>query len=82
MKPAGIVRKVDQLGRIVVPVELRDMMGLKIGDPLEIFVEDDMIYLKKYEPACVFCGDARNVFTFNGRLVCRDCAAELIQPAE
>jgi AbrB family transcriptional regulator, transcriptional pleiotropic regulator of transition state genes len=82
MKSTGIVRKVDQLGRVVVPIEVRNTMGLKIGDPLEIFVEGDLIYLKKYDPACVFCGNARNVFTFNGKLVCRGCAGELRKAAE
>lgn len=82
MKATGVVRKVDQLGRIVVPIELRKTMDLKLSDPLEIFVEDDMIYLKKYDPACVFCGNARDVFSYGGKLVCRKCASELKESAD
>ena len=67
MKAIGIVRKVDQLGRIVLPAELRDTLGIKTGDkkgegdPLEIFVDGDYIMLRKYSPACIFCGNAKNV---------------------
>ena len=61
MKATGIVRKVDELGRIVLPIELRRTLNIKIKDPIAIFVEDDAIVLKKYEPACIFCGNAKNV---------------------
>ncbi|GIO08038.1 hypothetical protein J31TS6_40660 [Brevibacillus reuszeri] len=53
MKATGVVRKVDELGRIVLPKELRDIFDIKIKDPLEIYVDDELIILKKYEPACV-----------------------------
>lgn len=77
MKSTGIVRKLDELGRVVLPIELRRTMDLSIHDTVEIFVEDDRIILKKYHPACIFCGDARNVTTFKGKLVCANCLQEL-----
>ena len=66
MKSTGIVRKVDELGRIVLPIEIRKVLDIKEKDALEIFTEDDKIVLKKYQPACIFCGDADNVIYFNG----------------
>lgn len=77
MKSTGIVRKLDELGRVVLPIELRRTMDLNIHDTVEIFVEDDKIILKKYHPACIFCGDARDVTTFKGKLVCVICLREL-----
>ena len=59
MKSVGIVRKVDELGRIVIPVELRRKFGIDIKDSMEIYTEDNCIILKKYEPSCIFCGDAK-----------------------
>ena len=69
--------KLDELGRVVLPIELRRTMDLNIHDTVEIFVEDDKIILKKYHPACIFCGDARDVTTFKGKLVCVNCLREL-----
>lgn len=77
MKSTGIVRKVDELGRVVLPIELRRTLNIDIKDPLEIFVEGDLIILKKYEPACIFCGEATNVENFRGKNVCKSCANEL-----
>ena len=77
MKATGIVRKVDELGRIVLPIELRRTLNIEIKDPVEIFVEGDFILLKKYEPACVFCGNAKDVETFNGKSVCKKCLEEI-----
>ncbi|MDU4891005.1 MAG: AbrB/MazE/SpoVT family DNA-binding domain-containing protein [Clostridium sp.] len=77
MKNTGIVRKLDPLGRIVLPKELRKTLKLEEKDPIEIFVEGDLIILKKYEPACVFCGEANNVQNFRGKNVCKNCAMEL-----
>ena len=77
MKSTGIVRKVDELGRVVLPIELRRTLNIDIKDPLEIFVEGDLIILKKYEPACIFCGEATNVENFRGKNVCKSCAKEL-----
>lgn len=78
MKSLGIVRKVDELGRIVLPKELRTKFDIAERDALEIYTEgDNKIVLKKYEPACTFCGDASSIFTFKGRNVCPSCAKEL-----
>ncbi len=78
MKATGIVRKIDELGRIVLPIELRRTLSLDVKDPLEIFVDDDnTIVLKKYEPACIFCGDARNVVSYKGRNICSNCINDI-----
>ena len=77
MKSTGIVRKVDELGRIVLPIELRRTMGIDVKDALEIYVEGDTIMLRKYEPSCVFCGNAKEIIHFKGNNVCSTCAREL-----
>lgn len=77
MKATGIVRKMDELGRIVLPIEIRNIMGINVKDGLEIFTDEDTIILKKYEPACVFCQNAGDVTYFKGRLICFDCIADL-----
>lgn len=77
MKSTGVVRKLDNLGRIVIPIELRKTMDIAIKDTLEIFTEGDEIILKKYQPGCVFCNDARGVSLFKGKLVCEKCMAEM-----
>ena len=77
MKSTGIVRKLDNLGRIVLPVELRRTLQIEEKDPVEIFVEDDMVILKKYQPSCIFCGDAKGVISFKGRNICPTCLHEL-----
>jgi len=74
MKSTGIVRKVDELGRVVIPIELRRTLGIDEKDALEIYVDQEKIILKKYEPACVFCGSADDVQNFRGKLVCKECA--------
>lgn len=68
MKATGIVRKIDELGRVVLPKELRRTMEILEGTPMEIFVEGEQIILKKYEPACIFCGDATTVTDFMGKI--------------
>ena len=77
MKSTGVVRQLDTLGRIVLPIELRRTMDINIKDMIEIFVEEDQIILKKYHPCCIFCGDARNVAHYKGKLVCQNCLDEL-----
>ena len=77
MKSTGIVRKIDSLGRFVIPIELRNVMGLSNNDSIEIFTDDDRIILKKYQPSCLFCGNADNITYFKGKLVCQDCLNEL-----
>ena len=77
MKSLGIVRQVDELGRIVLPKELRNKFEIEKRDALEIYTDDDKIILKKYEPSCTFCGDAKDVFMFKGRNICPSCVKEL-----
>ncbi len=77
MKSTGIVRKVDELGRIVLPVELRRTLDIEEKDPLEIYVEDDSIILRKYMQSCVFCDSTRDLVSYKGRNVCGDCISKL-----
>ncbi len=81
MKSTGIVRKVDELGRIVLPIELRRTLDIAEKDALEIYVDGSCIVLKKYQPACVFCGDARDVTLFHGKNICANCLHELAKEA-
>lgn len=73
MKSTGIVRNVDELGRIVIPKEMRKRMDISSNDPVEIFVEGDKIILTKYQPACIFCGGMTEIYDFHGKKVCADC---------
>lgn len=77
MKATGIVRKVDELGRIVLPIELRRTLDIEIKDPIEIFVDGGFIMLRKYSPQCVLCGSMENVKEFRGRSICKNCIDEL-----
>lgn len=77
MKSTGIVRKVDELGRIVLPIELRRTLDIEIKDSIEIYVENDSIILKKYEPTCIFCGDNKDLKTFNEKNICSNCIKKL-----
>lgn len=77
MRSVGVVRKVDELGRVVIPIEVRRNLGIAEKDPLEIYVDNEKIILKKYEPTCIFCGEAGNIRNFRGKNICRECAAAL-----
>ena len=77
MKATGIVRHVDELGRIVLPSELRKMLHINEKDALEVYTDNGMIILKKYEPACIFCGDAKDVKRIRDKNVCSACIKEL-----
>ena len=77
MKSTGIVRKIDELGRIVLPMELRKTLNIQIKDPIEIYVEGDSVVLKKYEPTCIFCGDVTNVTSFKDKNICEQCKKQL-----
>ena len=77
MKSTGIVRKVDELGRIVLPIEMRRTLDIAEKDALEIYVDGDNIILRKYQPTCIFCDNAKNVINFKGKNVCPDCIAKL-----
>ena len=73
MKSTGIVRKVDELGRIVLPIELRRTLGLEEKDRIEIFVDGESIILRKYQPACIFCDNAKDIINYKGKNICPDC---------
>ncbi len=74
MKSTGIVRRVDELGRIVIPIELRNKLKIAEKDPIEIYVDGSSIILKKYEETCVFCGSTKNVVEYKEKLICTKCA--------
>ena len=77
MKSTGIVRKVDELGRIVLPIEMRRTLDIAEKDALEIYVEGESVILRKYQASCVFCDGVRNIISFKGRNVCTDCINQL-----
>jgi AbrB family transcriptional regulator, transcriptional pleiotropic regulator of transition state genes len=77
MKDTGMARKVDDLGRIVLPVELRRLHGIQTGDALEISVDGDAIVLRKLALGCVFCGIEDGLRQFKGRVVCGSCTDDL-----
>lgn len=77
MKSTGIVRKVDELGRIVLPIEMRRNLDIAEKDPVEIYVDGDSIILRKYQSACVFCSNTKNVISFKGKNICPDCLDNL-----
>lgn len=77
MKSTGIVRKVDELGRIVIPKELRKTLMIEEGDSLEIYVDGEQIILKKYERSCTFCGEAKGLINYKGKNICKKCLKEM-----
>ena len=77
MKSTGMVRKVDELGRIVLPIEIRKTMDIKVKDAIEIFTDDDRIILQKYQPACIFCNNVDDVVFYSGKRICVECLEKL-----
>lgn len=77
MKSTGIVRKVDELGRIVLPIEMRRSLDIGEKDALEIYVEGSSVILKKYKPSCVFCDATKDITVFKGKNICPKCLKEL-----
>ena len=77
MKSTGIVRKVDELGRIVLPIEMRRTLDIEEKDALEIYVEGSSVILKKYKPSCIFCDTVKDVTEFKGKNICPKCLKEL-----
>jgi len=82
MKSTGIVRKVDELGRVVLPIELRRSLDIEEKDALEIYVDGNSVILKKYEPDCIFCGNAREVINFKGKNICSACLRDMKKSAK
>lgn len=79
MKSTGVVRRVDELGRIVLPMEIRKTLDIKQKDPIEIFIDEDKIVLQKYQPACLFCGKVEDIVYFSGKRVCAGCIEKMKQ---
>ena len=77
MKSTGIIRRVDELGRVVIPIELRNKFGIAEKDPIEIYVHGSSIILRKFEPNCIFCGNSKKLSEYKGKLVCNKCLAKL-----
>lgn len=77
MKSKGIVRNIDELGRLVVPKEMRTALDIKCNDPVEISMEDDKIVLKKHAPNCIFCLSSENLTLFKGKKICAACLKEI-----
>lgn len=77
MKATGVVRKVDELGRIVIPIELRRNLEIKEGTPLEIFTDEEGVVLRKYQISCIFCNSSKELKDFNGKKICEDCINKL-----
>lgn len=77
MKSTGIVRRVDELGRVVIPIEIRNQFNIAEKDPIEIYVDGSSIVLKKFEPNCIFCGNTENLYTYNDKLICENCSKKI-----
>lgn len=77
MKSTGVVRKIDELGRIVLPIEIRKTLDIKQKDALEMFIDEDKIILQKYQPSCIFCNTVEDIVYFNGKRVCSACIEKM-----
>ena len=82
MKSTGVIRRVDELGRVVIPIEIRTQFGISEKDPMEIYVDGSNIILKKYEPNCIFCGSTKKLVDFEGKLICKKCADSIYDLSE
>ena len=82
LKNTGIKRKIDELGRIVIPIELREKLEIDVKDQIEIYVDNDKIVLKKYEPSCIFCGNTKELVNYNDKLVCTKCISKIKEKNE
>jgi transcriptional pleiotropic regulator of transition state genes len=79
VKSTGIIRRVDELGRIVLPIELRRTLDIAERDELEIYLEGDKIVLQKFEPSCIFCGSSYRLVNYHGKNVCQECIQHMNQ---
>ncbi len=77
MKSTGIVRRMDELGRVVIPIEIRNQFKIAEKDPIEIYVDGSAIVLKKFESNCIFCGNTKNLLTYNDKLICESCSDKI-----
>ena len=77
MKSTGTVKKIDELGRIVLPKNIRIPMGIETGDAVEIFTDGNRIILQKFQSSCIFCGEAEDVVYYNGKRICSACVENI-----
>ena len=77
IKSTGFTRKVDELGRIVLPMELRNKLGIMDKEQIEILVDGSSIILRKYNPNCIFCGNSKDLLSYNNKLVCSKCKSKI-----
>lgn len=77
MKSTGIIRRMDELGRVVIPIEIRNQFNIVEKDPIEIYVDGSSIVLKKFEPNCIFCGNTKDLLTYNDKLICKNCSEKI-----
>ena len=77
MKSTGIIRRIDELGRIVIPKEIRKKLEIEIKDPMEIYVDGHAITLKKVEENCIFCGKSKDLISFKDKMICKNCLESL-----
>lgn len=77
MKSTGIIRRMDELGRVVIPIEIRNQFNIVEKDPIEIYVDGSSIILKKFEPNCIFCGNTKHLVNYNDKLICTNCAKKI-----
>lgn len=82
MKTSGIVRQIDSLGRLVLPIEMRQRMGLETGAGVEMFFDNNTVILKKYQETCIFCNSAEDLISFGEKKVCKKCAKKLREEAD
>lgn len=77
MKSTGIIRRVDELGRVVIPIEIRNQFNIVEKDSIEIYVQGSSIVLKKFEQNCIFCGNTNDLLSYNNKLICQNCASQI-----
>ena len=82
MKSTGIIRKMDELGRVVIPIEIRNQFNIAEKDPVEIYVDGSSIVIKKYEPNCIFCGNTESLINYNDKLICEECSKKISKLVE
>ena len=78
MKSTGMIRRVDELGRVVIPKEIRNKLDIQEKDPIEIYVDGSCIVLKKFESNCIFCGNTKDLIEYKGKLICKKCINSLV----
>ena len=77
MKATGVVRKIDPLGRLVIPIEVRRMLGLRENEPVEMFIDGTKVVIQKYVPACIICGSLADVHTIDDKNICDICVEKI-----